>query len=359
MRTRKRVLLIACIGSLSFMLSPFSTAGNKECTWTGIEKVVAVGDLHGDYENFVTILKEVSLVDEELHWIGGSVHLIQTGDVLDRGPGAKAIFDLIKRLESEAEKAGGMVHMLIGNHEEMNITGIAIDQPRYVTLSQFLSFLPQKYRDEKETKIKEEYEKNERQNDNPGMPLEEAIKEYWNEALRNDEKAKYAYTTNFNREYGRWIIEHNTVIKINDTVFVHGGLSEKYSRWDLKDINKLMRTELDAFRRAIRYKKPLTFKPQIVYKPDGPLWYRDLAGENGRNSTADVERILNNLQAKQMVIAHTPRTGSRVSLKEEMILYDGRIWVIDTGISKAYGGFLSALIIEDGQFSIWEPKNEE
>jgi hypothetical protein len=337
----------------------FSAAKDRECTWTGIEKIVAIGDLHGDYENFVTILKEVNLLDEELLWIGGSSHLVQTGDVLDRGPDARRIFDLIKRLEGEAEQAGGMVHMLIGNHEEMNITGIAIDQPRYVTQEQFLSFLSDKYRKKVEKKIQKEHEKSQGNTYDPGITLDDAIKEHWANALRNDQRAKDEYTNNFNKEYGKWIIEHNTVIKINDTVFVHGGLSEKFSQWKLKDINKMMQVELEEYRRAIRDKKPLTFKPKIVYKPDGPLWFRDLAGTNEGLSIAEVDQILNNLEAKQMVIAHTPRTGSRISLRDEMVMYEGRIWVIDTGISKAYGGFLSALIIEDGQFNIWEPKNEE
>jgi hypothetical protein len=307
----------------------------------------------------VTILKAVGLVDDKLSWTGGGAHLVQTGDVLDRGPNARSIFDLIKRLEEEAEQAGGMVHMLIGNHEEMNITGIAIDQPRYVTLDQFLSFLPEKYKDQEEKKIRKKHEKNQGGNDDPGVSVEDVIKEHWLNALRNNQRAKDEYTKSFNKEYGRWIIEHNTVIKINDTVFVHGGLNEKFSQWKLKDINKTMRMELEEYRRAVRDKKPLAFRPNLVYKRDGPLWFRDLAGAGEGLSIEEVDQILNNLQAKHMVIAHTPRTGSRISLRDEMILYEGRIWVIDTGISKAYGGFLSALIIENGQFNIWEPKNEE
>lgn len=359
MRNLKRLPSVLRIALIVLFLASFSAADDRECTWTGVEKVVAIGDLHGDYENFVTILKEVHLVDEDLHWIGSNIHLVQTGDVIDRGPNARAIFDLIIRLEEEAVQAGGMVHWLIGNHEEMNITGIAIEQPRYVTLDQFLSFLPEKYRDEKEKKIKKEYEKGHGNSDDSRLPLDDVINVFWTDALKNDQYSKYEYLTNFNKEYGRWIIEHNTVIKINNTVFVHGGISKKYSRWKLKDINKLMRVELDEFRKAWKYKKAPAFKPKIVYIPEGPLWFRGLSKENQELSVTDVEEILNNLQAKQMVIAHTPQVGSRVSLREHMSRFDGRVWVIDTGISEAYGGFMSALIIENGQFSIWEPKDEE
>jgi hypothetical protein len=359
MRHQKRIpAVLLLVFVLTFFIA-FAAAKDKECTWTGIEKIIAIGDLHGDYKNFVAILKGVGLVDDELHWQGGNIHLVQTGDILDRGPNARDIFDLIMRLETEAEQAGGMVHMLIGNHEEMNITGIAIDQPRYVTLEQFLSFISEKYREKKEKKIKEKHEKKRGDNNENEHSMDDEIMDFWADALRNDQGAKHEYTVNFNKEYGKWISKHNTVIKINDTVFVHGGLSEKYSRWKLKDINATMRSELKEFMRAINDKKQLAFRPKMVYAQDGPLWYRGLANENGGTSVDDVKRILDNLQAKQMVIAHTPRRGSRVALMEEVVQHDGMVWVIDTGISEAYGGFLSALIIDNGNFSLWEPKDEE
>ena len=67
-----------------------------------------------------------------------------------RVPVAKFTF----RSEKEAIEAGGLVHMLIGNHEEMNITGIAIDNPRYVTVEQFVSFLPDDFKEKKEKDCK-------------------------------------------------------------------------------------------------------------------------------------------------------------------------------------------------------------
>ena len=45
---------------------------------------------------------------------------------------------------------GGMVHVLLGNHEELNITGIVFDYPDYVTVEQFVSFLPRSFRRDKE-----------------------------------------------------------------------------------------------------------------------------------------------------------------------------------------------------------------
>jgi len=343
--------------SLGVILSlALSLAYERPYEWTGIKKIVAVGDLHGDYENFVEILKGVTLIDESLHWIGGDIHFVQTGDILDRGPGAREIFDLIKNLEKEAEEAGGMVHMLIGNHEEMNITGIAIDNPRYVTVDQFLSFLPDKYKKDKEKDFKKEFEKN--SNDSADdRSYETELRKYWEEVLRKDNRAKLEYTQFFNENYGKWIIQHNAVIKINDTVFVHGGISKKYSQMSIKDINDQLRAELEGFRLALKRRAALRSKPKIVYDQKGPLWYRGLAQEDEESFAEEVKQILADLGAKHMVIAHTPRTGSKIVSEEYVSRFDESIWVIDTGISEVYGGFLSALIIEEGDIWLW-PEGE-
>ena len=60
-----------------------------------------------------------------------------------------------------------------------------------------------------------------------------------------------------------------------------------------------------------------------------------------------------------MVIAHTPPVGSRIVSEEYLSRFQGRIWIIDTGISESYGGFLSALIIENGKFTLWGEVDEK
>jgi hypothetical protein len=83
-----------------------------------------------------------------------------------------------------------------------------------------------------------------------------------------------------------------------------------------------------------------------------------LAQEDEAGFAEEVQTILNNLGAKNMVIAHTPQRGSSRIVDEEFVSrFDKSIWVIDTGISEVYGGFLSALIIEDGEIWLW-PEGE-
>jgi hypothetical protein len=353
MMPKRHVLTVILI---SLFCLPLPVAGDQQCEWTGVKKIIAVGDLHGDYENFIEILKGVELVDDSLHWIGGETHFVQNGDILDRGPEAKKILDLIIILEKEAEEAGGMVHMLIGNHEEMNITGIAIDNPRYVTIEQFIDFLPQNYIEEKEEDFKKEFDKNNNDSSNSGNIYETELRNFWAGVLKNDRRAKAEYIRYFNDNYGKWITQHNAVIKINETIFVHGGISLKYSTMTLKDINNQLRDELEEFRLAIKRGRALRKRPKIVYDQKGPLWYRGLAWED-EVSADEVQTILDNLGASHMVIAHTPRRGSQVVGEEFVSRFDESVWVIDTGISKLYGGFLSALVIEEGDIWLW-PEGE-
>jgi len=324
-------------------------ASNIQCVWTGIEKVIAVGDIHGDFKNFVKILKETKLINEALHWIGGKTHLVQMGDIMDRGPDAKKVFDLLIRLEKEAEEAGGKVHMLIGNHEEINITGIAFDYVGYVTVEQFVSFLPDKYRDKREKEFRKRIgEKTIKQRESD-LALNINLREYWEEVIINDEEARMRYINTFNEKYGKWILKHNCVIKINDIIFVHGGISEIYSTWKLEDVRKLLKDSEPP---------EIPFEPKIVYDNNGPLWYRDLAKIDEEVLNQEVDIILSNLNAKYMVIAHTPIGDNGVSMKD-MKRFQDRIWIIDTGISDFYGGNLSALIIENGRFSVWGVNDEK
>lgn len=353
-RPIRHVFFISIIAVLCFT---FSLAADRPCEWTGIKKIVAIGDLHGDYDNFIEILKGVKLVDDSLHWIGGETHLVQTGDILDRGPDARKIFDLIMALEKEAEDAGGMVHMLIGNHEEMNITGIAFDNPRYVTVEQFISFLPDKFREKKERDFKKNFDKNNNDSENSALTYETELMNYWANIQKKDRTAKLEYISFFNDNYGKWIIEHNAVIRINDTVFVHGGISKSYSKRSLKDINSQLRLELEQFRLALKRGKVLRSSPKIVYDQEGPLWYRGLAIRGEAAFAEEVQTILDNLGVQHMVIAHTPQRGSRIVSEEYVTRFDESIYIIDTGISEVYGGFLSALIMEDGDIWLW-PEGE-
>lgn len=323
-------------------------AADTPCVFTGVDKVVAVGDLHGDYQNFIKILTGTHLVDQDLHWIGGRTHLVQTGDILDRGSSARRIFDLLIRLEKEADQAGGKIHALVGNHEEMALAGISFDYPGFVPVDQFQSFLPDAFVEEKQAQFIK--------NKTAGLPAGAEpppisfaeLQEYWQGIVDNDDNAREKYFNFLREQYGPWILSHNAVIKINDIVFAHGGISEPFSAMPLEKINSILRHEMGLAMRGAN------FRPRIMYVQNSPLWYRDLALNDEKSIAKEVDRILANLKARHMVIAHSPYGFGTLRSMERL---EGKIWVIDTGISARYGGHYSALIIESQKFSPWGVSN--
>ncbi|MBI4291037.1 MAG: metallophosphoesterase [Betaproteobacteria bacterium] len=79
--------------------------------------IIAVGDVHGELEALREILRHAGLLGNQDQWIGGNTILVQTGDVIDRGPKSKEAYALLASLQSEAPRTGGKVIRLLGNHE--------------------------------------------------------------------------------------------------------------------------------------------------------------------------------------------------------------------------------------------------
>jgi len=364
MAPRRKLLLSVGLHVLAFSL--FCPAGQNPYEWTGVEKIIAIGDLHGDYDHFILILKnpKVGLVDENLHWSGGKAHLVQTGDIMDRGDRAKEILDLLIRLEKEAEAAGGKVHVLLGNHEEATITGISLGYPDYVSPRQFVSFLSKSFRKAREKQYisrlpAAEQAKVKALGEDLGNNPQ--LLDFWTGILsdirnRKEQIASLAYTQNFNWTYGRWLVKKNTVIKINDIIFAHGGINLEHSTWKLKDLNEVFRLELGAY--VLHPEAPRLggqpFTPRLVYNPQSPLWYRqdDIASQE------EVDKILANLGASRMVVGHNflgSGGGSPIVLQvEDVARFQNKVWMIDTGIGYSdLGGILYALIIEDGKFNFY------
>jgi len=359
-KTTKIILASIIISSLCISLC----AESKQFAWKDVTRIIAVGDIHGDYDNFVKILKMAELVDDMLKWSGGKTHLVQTGDVMDRGDNTREVFDLLMRLQKEAAEAGGKVHVLLGNHEEMNITGIVFRQPRYVSLKQFVSFLPDDFRQKKETEFRKQLQNISETNANSDPSLQEAYFETRWTSLMEKEEYQRRYVNSFNKNYGQWLVKQNVAIKINDIIFAHGGISERYAKWPLQKINDVLLKELNVYRLAYKRRINPDKRREILYMPDSPLWNRDLALKDEKSYSHVVDKILKNLDAKYMVIGHTP-PGSPVipeNEKDEIIFrtrFDQKIWMIDTGISDYYYGILSYLCVENGKFLMNEWRDED
>jgi hypothetical protein len=292
---------------LASLLLPL--AGEDE--WTGVERVVAIGDLHGDYDQFVAVLRSAGLVDEKDRWSGGKAHLVQTGDVLDRGPDSRRLMDLILRLEGEAKQAGGAVHALIGNHEAMNVYG----DLRYAIPEEFEAF-----RDADSEKTRAAYcrERGLKPGQEPPLGFVEHRREHGPAG-----------------KYGRWILGHNAVIRIDDTLFLHGGISAKYASTGIRKLNERIRAELS---------EPSALEGGVVADDEGPLWYRGLAQGDEASGERDLETILKNYGVRRIVIGHTYTEGAIVPR------FGGRVLQIDIGLSRFYDPRrrMSCLVIEKG-----------
>ncbi|MGD0089074.1 MAG: metallophosphoesterase [Planctomycetota bacterium] len=278
-----------CSPLLVLLLLAAGAAWAQERTyeWQNVARIVAVGDVHGDYDQFVKCLLAAGVIDDAHKWIAGQTHLVQTGDVLDRGPDSKKALDLLMDLEQQARAAGGQVHALLGNHEAM---ALAHDY-RYLYRSEAAAY--------------------------GGM-------EAYMEAMGPQGK------------YGKWIRGNPAIIKINDILFVHGGLSSDYGRLPLTEINTQVSKSLGA---------PLASGASA--DEDGPLWYRGLAIVAETELKPLLELIFKKHEAKHIVIGHTVTSpGAGIVTKA-----DRAIIMIDVGMSKTYRhGPAMCLVIEDGKF---------
>lgn len=280
-----------------------AAASASACNIEGVERTVAIGDVHGASDRFVEILKAAGLVDDRLHWSGGRAHLVQTGDILDRGPDSRAALDLLRRLQDEAQRAGGAVHPLIGNHEVMRMLG----DLRYVTPGEYQAFVTSRSEETRQTFVRQ------------------ARADLRDQVLKETPLGFVEMRVAFGRdgEYGKWLRTHDVVARINGIVFLHGGISPAVAAQSCDDINATVRreltSELDQTRAA-----PLA---SLAAREDGPLWYRGLT----QIAEAEVDDILAKQHARAFVIGHTVTTTSRVLPR-----FGGKVVMIDTGMHPAY-----------------------
>ena len=103
-------------------LWPWPDLVRSDETAPGTEKatpaapLIAIGDIHGDFDTFLALLHSIGVVDMGGHWSAGSTHVVQTGDMLDRGAESRLVMELLMRLEKESAAAGGRLHHEEGRH---------------------------------------------------------------------------------------------------------------------------------------------------------------------------------------------------------------------------------------------------
>ncbi len=269
------------------------------------ERLVAIGDVHGDLEATRIALRLAGAVDANDHWAGGKLVVVQTGDQLDRGDDERRIVDLLAALTEEAKAAGGALHVLNGNHETMNVAG----DFRYVTPGGFSSFA--------------EFASS--------TPRPELAR--FSPAERGRAAAFLP-----GGPYALKLAERPTILILGDSLFVHGGVAPEHVRYGVDRINR----EVSQFMRG-----EIRELPPFLQRDDSPMWLRSFSDEPlVPNACARLEQVLGELGVRRMIVGHTVQRRGITSACGE------RVWRIDVGLARHYGGPRQVLEIHEGKVRV-------
>ena len=373
----------AYVSSLLVLLAvALAWAGPAKTPAEQAETVVAIGDVHGDFDDFVSILQRTGLIDAQHHWTGNKATLVQVGDLLDRGPKPREVMDLVMALEKEAPKAGGRVVSLLGNHEMMNIMG----DLRYVTPQNYASFADGNSEDRRKSGY-QQYVKWRSSHSaliaELPQPMEITEAEWMARHPVGFIEQREAFSPN--GSYGKWLREHSAVAKIGDAIFLHGGIHPNVAHLKLDTINAHIRDEIKAFdsgkqdlidqnvilpfftlqeisaavqaelsaerkshvssdeQKQARLMRFLGYGDWLSVRVDGPLWFRGYDQWSEEEGAAQIGKVLESYNAKRIVVGHTVQKGGSMRPR-----FNNKVFLIDTGMLSSYypGGRASALEIQ-------------
>ena len=323
-------LLRALCASLVLLAAAGMTPAHAQSQWDGVARVVTIGDLHGDYAKFVDVMGSAGLIDAHGDWSGGQTHLVQLGDVPDRGADTRKILDHLARLEPQAQRAGGYVHALIGNHEAMNMEG----DLRYVSPGEYAAFVDRRSAHRRDGYYKLTVKALQQAPPAAGAPVfDDAYRAQWDlEHPLGYVEHRIAWSPQ--GQYGRWVAGHEAVIRINDTLYMHAGIGPSFAAAEREPMN-------DGVRAALKGAPAPAF-PDILTNQDGPLWYRGLALNDEMTETANLEAVLARHGAARIVLGHTKRAS--------MVLprFDGRVILTDIAVPENFVDPHAYLIQENG-----------
>lgn len=231
-----------------------------------VDSVFAVGDVHGEYDTLRRLLTNAGVIDGSGRWSGGRAHLVLLGDLFDRGPDVTRTLWFLYRLEDEARASGGRVHVVLGNHETMVLTGdLRYVSPREQTLARLHGTSYPDLFDVRRTVL------------------------------------------------GRWLASKPGLLRIDDALFAHGGVSEPYLGYSVEEFNDTLSAFMgeELFRRwgdttfvpaldSASYTRRLRF----FHGEESVFWFRGYV----TSDTADalLDRVLERHDSRVHVVAHTP-----------------------------------------------------
>ncbi|QYJ79716.1 metallophosphoesterase [Shewanella acanthi] len=259
-------------------------------TYSNVGMIVALSDVHGQFDVMINLLKAHRVIDANNRWAFGDGHMVMTGDMFDRGHQVNEVLWFLYELDKQAEAAGGKLHLLMGNHEQMVFRGdVRYVNDRYQTSANLLN-------------------------------------------------RSYDALYNKGTEIGRWLRTKNTLVKINNLLFMHGGISPEWleRKLDISTANQLFREHLDDSKEELKQNELLNF----LFFKNGPTWYRGYFKDELKDN--EVDNILNYFNVEHIVVGHT-------SQERVLGLFNNKIIAIDSSIKDGKSGEL--LLIKGKSFS--------
>jgi hypothetical protein len=363
---------LLCLAATTGLVRPApAVAQAAQVQWSGVERVVAFADVHGAYTELVTLLRETGIVDAQDRWAAGRTHVVSLGDLLDRGADSRKVMDLLMRLQGEAQAAGGRLHVVLGNHEAMNVLG----DLRYVDPGEFTAYTDVESATER-ADLRKAWEAAQGAGSGPAFDQKFPPGYFGHRAALSPKGT-----------YGQWLLSLPVAIAVNDTLFLHAGPSNVLRGMSLQELNLRYRTALTEYlgladrleqARLLQPGDEFHARPQLarerlaamtaaaaasggttdgaladavqrfqaaddepLLSPDGPNWYRGAALCNEAAEADVLHPLLLQFGAARLVVGHTPTRDLRAVTR-----FDGRVVKLDAGMNRAaYKGRAVALYL--------------
>lgn len=325
-----------------------------------VDRIIVIGDLHGDLKLTLKCLKIAQVIPknydinlllnstsmnfdeiEKPLWIGGTTNVVQVGDQVDRCrpiPGKSCldknttkpdensdlkIMKLFWDLKKQAQKVGGEVYSLLGNHEIMNIIG----NLSYVSYDGIHKF---NEKDPETGKIYKGYE---------GRKQIFAPGSYWGKRIA---------------------CTFNSIITIGSNMFVHAGIAPELQNlllsgeYNLVNLNEKIQNILSGYEKLDdKINDKYNNSSLLTNYKISPFWPRALGNlpenedlNNNEECLKNFKPLIDKYNIKNLVIGHTPQSFKTVdpsnisaTCTNKNNLQNSGVWRVDVGASRAFGAF--------------------
>jgi hypothetical protein len=304
-----------------------------------VKRIIVIGDLHGDWEATIKSLQIAKLIDINNNWIGKDTVVVQLGDQIDRcrnfpcdKPGSTIddeasdikILLYFTELHSMAQKVGGAVYSIIGNHELMNVQG----DMRYVSYENINEF-----------------------NDYYNKPnMKSGMKSDIKSDMKSGMESRIMAFKPGNPLANFLACTRKMVLIIGTNLFVHGGIMpEIANKYTVEEMN----TKLSLYLQNKLDENIKNDETDILFNDinKSPLWTREFGVSTQSNIKCNelMSILKKKYNVERIFVGHTPQIDKGISS-----ICDGAIWQVDYGASKAFDTFNSSKvyqvleIIDDG-----------